>query len=579
MRQYFQEMNPIGSELAGDQRNKGEANALEISKVEEEIANAIEKRQTAGLPADKIHKRGEKTAFERIELLVDPGTFLPLNSLYDPEFNQEGTTGVITGLGKISARYASIIASDNKVLAGAWIPGQQEHIFRAQDIAERLNIPLVWVLNCSGVKLTEQEKVYAGRRSGGRPFYRHAEMEQKGLHVICGMYGTNPAGGGYHAISPSIIFAHEKSNMAVGGGGIVSGMSPKGRFDLEGAETLIEATRKFKQVPPGGVRIHHDVTGFMREVFDTEEGVLEAVRKCMTGMPRYDPSAFRVADPADPIYPVDELNYVVPFNQRRAYDMEQVLARLFDGSEHLEYRPDYGPEVYCGLARIDGFLVGVIGNRQGFLGKGYPQYAEGQYLGIGGKLYREGLIKMNELVMFCGRDRIPMIWFQDTTGIDVGDIAEKAELLGLGQSLIYSIESSNLPMMCVVLRKGTAAAHYIMGGPQATRNNAFTLGVPTTEIYVMHGETAAAAAFARRLVKEKDAGNPLEPVIDSMNALAQQYHDQSRPEYCAKAGLVDEVVPMAKLRNYMVAFTRSCYQNPRSICPHHLMLVPRSIKG
>jgi glutaconyl-CoA decarboxylase len=186
---------------------------------------------------------------------------------------------------------------------------------------------------------------------------------------------------------------------------------------------------------------------------------------------------------------------------------------------------------------------------------------------------------MNELVMFCGRDRIPMIWFQDTSGIDVGDIAEQAELLGLGQSLIYSIESSGIPMMTVVLRKGTAAAHYIMGGPQATRNNAFTLGVPTTEIYVMHGETAAAAAFARRLVKEQDAGNPLDPVIDKMNALAQQYHDQSRPLYCAKAGLVDEVVPMTQLRRYSVAFTRSCYQNPESICPHHQMLLPRSIKG
>jgi glutaconyl-CoA decarboxylase len=205
--------------------------------------------------------------------------------------------------------------------------------------------------------------------------------------------------------------------------------------------------------------------------------------------------------------------------------------------------------------------------------------AENQYLGIGGKLYREGLIKMNELVMFCGRDRIPMIWFQDTSGIDVGDIAEKAELLGLGQSLIYSIESSEVPMMCVVLRKGTAAAHYIMGGPQANRNNAFTLGVPTTEIYVMHGETAAAAAFARRLVKEKDAGNPLEPVIDKMNALAQQYYDESRPIYCAKAGLVDEIAPMTGLRDYFVAFARSCYQNPQSICPHHQMLLPRSIRG
>jgi glutaconyl-CoA decarboxylase len=356
-------------------------------------------------------------------------------------------------------------------------------------------------------------------------------------------------------------------------------MSPKGGFDLEGAETIIEATKRFKQVPPGGVRIHYDETGFMRKTFDTEEGVLGALKECMAGMPFYDPSSYRVAEPADPKYPADDLNYIVPFNQKRTYNIEQALARVFDGSEHMEYRPDYGPEVYCGLAKIDGFPIGVIANRQGFLGKGYPQYAENQYLGVGGKLYREGLIKMNELVMFCGRDRIPMIWFQDTSGIDVGDIAEKAELLGLGQSLIYSIESSEVPMMCVVLRKGTAAAHYIMGGPQANRNNAFTLGVPTTEIYVMHGETAAAAAFARRLVKEKDAGNPLEPVIDKMNALAQQYYDQSRPVYCAKTGLVDEIVPMTQLRDYFVAFTRCCYQNPQSICPHHQMLLPRSIRG
>ncbi len=579
MRPYFEKMSPIGRALKDSEIEREEANTHEITKVEEEVAKALEKVKMAGIPAEKIHKRGEKTAWERIELLVDPGTFLPLNSLYDPEFNQEGTTGVINGLGRISGKYASIIASDNKVLAGAWIPGQRENVFRAQDIAEQLNIPLVWILNCSGVKLTEQEKVYAGRRSGGRIFFRHSELIEKGIPVIVGMYGTNPAGGGYHAISPAIIFAHEKSNMAVGGGGIVSGMSPKGHFDLKGAETLIEATRKFKQAPPGGVKIHHDETGFMREVFDTEEGVLEAVKKCMEGMPVYDPSVFRVAEPANPLYPAEDLNRIIPFNQKRTYSIEQVLARLSDGSEHMEYRPDYGPEVYCGLVKIDGFLVGVIANRQGFLGKDYPKYAKGQYPGIGGKLYREGLIKMNELVMFCGRDKVPMIWFQDTSGIDVGDIAEKAELLGLGQSLIYSIESSHVPMMCVVLRKGTAAAHYIMGGPQATRNNAFTLGVPTTEIYVMHGETAAAAAFARRLVKEQDAEHPLEPVIDKMNALAQQYYDQSRPVYCAKAGLVDEIIPMPQLRDYFIGFTRTSYQNPKSICPQHQMLLPRSIRG
>jgi len=572
-------MSLLAKGLSDQDRKRNEANSKEIAEVNRQISEAIEKRRQTGLPVEAIHKRGEKTAWERIDHLVDPGSFLPINSLFDPEFNQEGTTGVVTGLGKISGRYASIIASDNKVLAGAWIPGQREHVFRAQDMAERLNIPLVWILNCSGVKLTEQEKVYAGRRSGGRTFFRHAELAEKGIPVIVGMYGTNPAGGGYHAISPAIIFAHERSNMAVGGGGIVSGMSPKGFFDMEGAETLIDATRHFKEVPPGGAHIHYDKTGFMRQIFPTEEGVIDAMRSCMAGMPCYAPSTFRVAEPVEPLYPPGDMDYIVPVNQKRIYSLEQVMAHIFDGSEHLEYRPDYGPEVYCGITRIDGLAVGVIGNRQGFLGKNYPGYAEGKYSGIGGKLYREGLIKMNEMVMFCGRDRIPLIWFQDTSGIDVGDIAEQAELLGLGQSLIYSIESSHLPMLCVVLRKGTAAAHYIMGGPQATRNNAFTLGVATTEIYVMHGETAAAAAFARRLVKDKDAGKPLEPIIGKMNDLARQYYEQSRPIYCAKSGMLEEVVPMTSIRDYFIGFARSAYQNPTSICPHHQMLLPRSIRG
>ena len=259
------------------------------------------------------------------------------------------------------------------------------------------------------------------------------------------------------------------------------------------------------------------------------------------------------------------------------YDFDAILARLVDGSEHMEFRPGYGPEVYTGLVKIDGFLVGIIGNRQGFFGEDYPEYAD--YAGIGGKLYRQGLIKMNEFVTQCGRDRVPVVWFQDTSGIDVGDIDEKAELLGLGQSLIYSIQQTDVPMMLVVLRKGTAAAHYIMGGPTANRHNAFTLGTATTEIYVMHGETAAAASFSRRLVKEKDAGRPLEPIIEEMNKLVQEYNDYSRPVYCAQHGLVDEVAKLTEMRNYLVAFAGAADQNPKSICPQHQMMLPRLIKG
>jgi glutaconyl-CoA decarboxylase len=577
MKPYFEKMSDFGRPLTEKQIKTTGENVNQIKEVENKIAEAVEKVRKAGISAEEINKRGEKTVYQRLEYLLDPGTWCPLHTLFDPMDEESGTTGVVDGLGRISGRWAVVIGFDNKVMAGAWIAGQAENILRVTDMAKNLHLPLVWLVNCSGVKLPEQEKVYANRRGSGTTFFRHAELERLGIPVLAGIYGTNPAGGGYQGISPTILLAHKNCNIAVGGGGIVSGMSPKGFFDEEGAEMIIEATRKFKAVPPGRVEIHYDSTGFFRAVFEKEEGVLDALKEYMRYIPAYDPKFFRVAEPKEPKFSPAEIIRLVPFNQKMAYSFEDVIARLTDNSEHMEFRPNYGPEIYTGLAKIDGFLVGIIGNRQGFLPKGYPEYAP--YPGVGGKIYRQGLIKMNEFVTQCGRDRVPIIWFQDTTGIDVGDIAEKAELLGLGQSLIYSIEQTHVPMMCVVLRKGTAAAHYIMGGPQANNNNVFTLGTPTTEIYVMHGETAAVASFARRLVKEKDSSRPLKPVIEKMNTLAREYHEKSRPLYCAKTGFVDEVVSFTEIRKYMVAFASSVYQNPKSICPHHHMMLPRLIKG
>jgi glutaconyl-CoA decarboxylase len=577
MKSYFEKMTPIGKPLSPSKIKSTEDNVAQIKEVERQIAEAVEKVKTAGLPTETINKRGQFTIWQRLDYLLDPGTWCPLHTIFNPADNEEGSNSVIDGLGRINGRWAVIIGFDNKVLAGAWVPGQAENVLRVTDIAKRLRVPLIWLVNCSGVKLTEQQEVYPDRRGGGTTFFRHAELEKLGIPVLAGIYGTNPAGGGYHGISPTILLAHKDCNIAVGGGGIVSGMTPKGSFDVEGAEQIIDATRHFREVPPGSVGVHYDHTGFFKAVFESEEAVLDALKDYMKMIPAYDPRFFRVAEPGTPQFDAEDLNRMIPVNQKAVYSFEDVLSRLTDNSEHMEFKPEYGPEVYTGLAKIDGLLVGIIANRQGFLPAGYPDYAP--YQGIGGKLYRQGLIKMNEFVTLCGRDRVPVIWFQDTSGIDVGDIAEKAELLGLGQSLIYSIEQTNVPMMLFVLRKGTAAAHYIMGGPTANNHCTFTLGTPTSEIYVMHGETASVASFARRLVKEKDAGHDLQPVIDKMNDLAQQYHDQSRPLYCAKRGFVDEVIPFTEMRKYIVAFAGCVYQNPDSICPHHQMMLPRLIRG
>ena len=407
MHPYFQNMKKLGKPVTDKIKEKMAENKEAVAGVEATVAEEVDRVKNAGIPAEKVHSRGQMTIWDRIEYLVDEGSFQPLHTLYNPRQNVEGTTGVIDGLASINGKWCVIAGFDNKVMAGAWISGQAENQLRITDLAKRLHVPLVWLVNCSGVKLPEQEEVYADRRGNGTTFFRHAELEKEGVPILAGIYGTNPAGGGYQAISPTVLFAHEKANMAVGGGGIVGGMAPKGGFDLEGAEQLIEATRHYKAVPPGSTPIHYNETGFFRRVYPTEQGVLDALKEYMAAMPAYDPAFFRVDEPKAPAFDPAEIDYLVPFNQKAVYDFDNVLARLIDGSEHLEFRPKYGPEVYCGLVKVNGYLCGVIGNRQGFLGPKYPEYAEGEYMGIGGKLYRQGLIKMNEFVSLCGRDRIP----------------------------------------------------------------------------------------------------------------------------------------------------------------------------
>lgn len=578
LRPYFEKMADIGTALTDADVQRTLENIELIEEQEQIIAKEVERVKNAGIPAKKIHDRGSMTIYDRLDYLVDEGTWSPLHTLYNPRDNEEGCTGVVNGIGKICGKWAIIIGFDNKVMAGAWISGQSENILMVTDMAKRLNVPLVWLTNCSGVKLMEQETVYAGRRSSGTPFFRHAELNHLGVPILNAIYGTNPAGGGYQGISPTILLAHENANIAVGGAGIVGGMNPKGHFDIEAAHALIKATKNFKSKSPGRVETHFDHTAYFREVHDTERGVLDGIKDYMKMMPAYDPTMFRVAAPAPPKFAADDLNKILPINQKRQYDAKEILARLTDNSEFMEYRPDYGPEVFAGLAKVDGFPVAFIGNNQGFF-PDYPKYADGAYFAVGGKHYREGLIKQAEFVTLCGRDNLPIIWLQDTTGIDVGDLAEEAELLSLGQSLVYSIEQTELSMMCIILRKGSAAAHYIMCGPQANNNNAFTLGTPMTEIYVMHGETAAAASYARRLVKEDAAGHDLEPVLDKMNQMIKDYQEKSRPAFCAMNGLVDEIVQLPNLRKYIQAFVGANYQNPRSITPIHQMLLPRTIKG
>ena len=576
MPKYFQEMPTIGKPLVAPKQENADA----LKEIEKDIHAKIEEILAKGITTEeKLNEKGQLSAMQRINALIDAGTWCPLNSLFNPEDNKMGSANIINGLGRVNGKWVYIVASDNKKMAGTWEPGQAENLIRCSDAAKMMNIPLVYLLNCAGVDFPYQDKVYPNRRGGGTPFFRNAELNQLGIPVIVGIYGTNPAGGGYHSISPTILIAHSQANMAVGGAGILSGMNPKGYIDQESAEQIVAAqieNSKNKVPAPGSVPVHYDETGFFREVYADDYGVIDGIKKYISYLPAYNLEFFRVDEQKAPLYPAEDLYSIIPLNGKQPYDVYEVIARLFDGSQLYEYKKGYGPEMVTGLAKVNGLLVGVIANVQGILFN-YPEYKNSPAT-TGGKLYRQGLIKMNEFVTLCGRDRIPLIWLQDTTGIDVGDDAEKAELLGLGQSLIYSIEANGLPSLQVTLRKASAAAHYVLGGPQGNNTNAYSIGTAACEYYVMPGETAANAMYSRKLVKASKAGEDMTPIIDQMNKMIQLYTDKSRPAYCAKMGMVDEIVDMTELRPYLQAFTEAVYQNPKSICPMHQMVTPRACR-
>ena len=191
MPRYFQNMPVIGKAARANA-----ANVEELRAIEDDIHKHIVDGLNNGTSDEDMNKKGRLTAMQRISLLVDEGTWCPLNSLFNPENNKTGTDTIVKGLGRVNGKWCCIIASDNKKHAGTWVPGQAEDLIRGSDTAKRLRIPLIYLLECAGVELPDQEKVYPNRRGGGTPFYRNSELNQMGIPVIVGIHGTNPAGGG-----------------------------------------------------------------------------------------------------------------------------------------------------------------------------------------------------------------------------------------------------------------------------------------------------------------------------------------------------------------------------------------------
>ncbi|MFM2246524.1 MAG: hypothetical protein RL071_2598 [Pseudomonadota bacterium] len=542
-------LSPIGGALPSSAAEQREASA-HIARLH---AALDEKRAVVkeGWGPEKVHRKGKLTTWERIERLVDPGSqTLTLGTLVNwgrsfPGSEKEAPgAGVVTCFGLICGRWCVIIANDNTVASGAWWPLSPEKIQRAQQMALRLRLPVVYLVDCSGLFLPEQAKSFPGRTGAGHIFKKNAELSAAGVPQIAGVFGDCIAGGGYMPIISDRVFMTEAAYMVIAGAALI-----------KGAKSL-----KLTSLDIGGPEVHVHQSACADERVPDDLAALDAIRGEVSKLASSAADYYRHgAEAAPPALDEAELLQLFPADHRQVYDVRQVIARLVDHSLFHEFLPDTGPEICTGVARVGGLWVGFAANVLA------PQpHPDGQGMRPGGILYREGIAKLSAFSRSCNDDGIPLIWLQDIAGFDIGVEAEALGLLGYGSSLIYANSTNTTPMFTVLLRKASGAGYYAMAG--LPYEPVVQLATPISRLAVMEGRTLAIAAYNTKLdddfnIDPRFADDERAKIQRGMDQTAARIEGDMDPVAAAARMDTDELIRMDELRPYLVALAEMAYQS------------------
>ncbi len=523
--------------------------------------------------AARVRAKGKLTAWERVAALVDPGA--PLHAFgsfvnWGVEFDQAGKklqspgAGVVTVMAQIQGRWTVVIANDNTVASGSWWPQSPEKIQRAQQFALRLRLPVVYLVDCSGLFLPEQANSFPGRTGAGHIFKMNSVLSAAGVPQIAGVFGDCIAGGGYMPIISDRVYMTEQAYMVIAGAALIKGAK----------------SQKITSLDIGGPEVHVHQSGCADERVPDDAACLRAIREEIGRTPSSGAEFRRGgAAPAEPAFPATELDLLFPPDHRTIYDARQVLARLVDRSLFWELMPQRGREMLTGIGRVNGLYTGFITNLQEPL---QDPERRGR-LKPGGILYREGIAKIAAFARACDEDGIPLVWLQDIAGFDIGAEAEAHGLLGYGSSLIYANSTSRVPVFTVLLRKASGAGYYAMAG--MPYEPALQLATPMARLAVMEGRTLAIATYNTKLDDEfKIASQDPEEratIERGMSAVEKRIEEDMDPWLAASRRDVDEIVSPAELRPWLCSLIEAAYQsqgsrrikNPRIWSLHDLDLL------
>jgi acetyl-CoA carboxylase carboxyltransferase component len=521
--------------------------------------------------AERVHRKGKLTAWERIEHLKDPGArIFPIGTFvnYGLTFGEEKRTspgaGVITAFVHVEGRYTIIIANDNTVASGSWWPRTPEKIERAQEIALRLRIPVIYLIDCSGLYLPEQVHTFPGKTGAGHIFKYNSLLSAHQVPQVAGVFGDCIAGGGYMPIISDVVYMTEDAYMVIAGAALVKGGK----------------SQKITSLSIGGPDVHVHISNCADYRVPDDETLLAMIRREVAKLPTSAVEYYRYGiAPAPPGFEPAELDGIFPVDYRMAYDMREVIARLVDSSLFWELMPEHGQEMICGIGCINGLYVGIIANNQ-FL-TDHPTSRHTQR--PGGILYKEGIAKISTFSRACNDDGLPIIWLQDISGFDIGPEAEKQGLLGYGSNLIYTNSTNSTPMITVLLRKASGAGYYALAG--MPYDPVLQLATPITRLAVMEGRTLAIGTYNARLDDDFNiiytTPKEYEETKRGIEAVEARINAEMNPILTARQQDVDEIVAMSEIRSYLEAIVEMCYQsigyrrvkNPRIWSMHDLKVL------
>jgi len=462
------------------------------------------------------HTRGKILVRDRIDLLLDGGTaFLELSPLaaWDQYDNELPSAGIVTGIGIVTGTPCMIIANDATVKGGSFYAETVKKHIRAQEIAEQNRLPCIYLVDCGGANLTQQDKVFPDRDHFGNTFHRQCRMSASGVPQLSVVFGGCTAGGAYiPALSDQTIMVEGNARIHLGGPSIVKVAINE---EVDG-ETL------------GGAAMHTRVSGVCDHLAPDEPAAIARMREIVAEL-NMQRDLDMGGDVQSPLYAAEELGGVISHDRRIPYDVREVIARLVDASRFQEFKPEWGETMVCGTSRIHGHSIGILGNN--------------------GALFSSSALKAAHFIELCNQRNIPLLFLHNVTGFMVGAEAEREGIAKNSAKMVYAMSIATVPKISVLLGGSYGAGNYGMCG-RGFRPD-FLFAWPSAELATMSADIAANVML--ELAHSKAKSTPVNQ--EELDALEQkvraQYATQSDPYYATSRLWDDGLIEPAQTRDVL----------------------------